>query len=293
MTFLDEVWQVGQLVYFVFIEPVLVYLGLTTWGNGDPTYGRAALPYSAIEREAIYENNAVRKTQRRVYLANGKPQLDISLGTTIRTLPHSYQHGKIDAWVNYYVWEMPEVTRKVNADVYLVHGINDYSGKVAPQALGLMMSGFRIIAIDLPSFGRSSGLQAYVPSLSLLSNALDAVIYHVHMWDQSDALPDLASRKRFAQGSSLGGFMVLYHAALHPPIASTKQGGPESHSRLALDGVAVTAPMLRIAPETHPGLIMEVIGRFFSKIAGRLPLLRAIKGNISDDPKYVFRLTAE
>lgn len=150
-----------------------------------------------------------------------------------------------------------------------------------------MMAGFRTIALDMPSFGRSTGLHAYVPDLRLNTNALDAVLYHVYMWDEVNKLENLAARKRFAQGSSMGGFTVLYHAALHPPRTAAKLGSHADRRHLALDGVAVSAPMLQIAPESRPGAVMELVGRMLSTVAGRLPLLRAIKGKISDDPKYV------
>ncbi|KAI3627963.1 hypothetical protein CBS14141_001964 [Malassezia furfur] len=275
-------WDSLREWYFVFIEPLLVYFGLTTWGQGDPTYGRNALPYSPLEREAIYDNDAVKVTRRRVYLCRGKPVLDTSLGEHITTVPHAWGKQVIDAWVNYYVWEMPHVPQRMNADVYLAHGINDYS------ALGLMMAGFRTIALDMPSFGRSTGLHAYVPDLRLNTNALDAVLYHVYMWDEVNKLENLVTRKRFAQGSSMGGFTVLYHAALHPPMTVAKLGNPTDRHHLALDGVAVSAPMLQIAPESRPGLVMEMVGRMLATVAGRLPLLRAIKGKISDDPKVEY-----
>lgn len=293
-------WEVLRELYYVILEPILVHLGLGTWGGEDPTYGRDAIAYSPMEREAIYENDAVKVTRRRVYLSRGKPVLDTSLTDSIKTVPHKLGECTIDGWINYYIWEMPGVSKPMNADVYLVHGINDYSvgcsltqGKVMPQALGLMMSGFRTVALDMPGFGRSTGLHAYVPTLLLNTNALDAVMYHVRMWDEVNQLEGLESRKRYAQGSSMGGFTVLYHAAIHPPVASVKQGGPTENRRLALDGVAVSAPMLQIAPESRPNMFIEAIGRLLSVVAGRLPLARAIKGNVSDDPKYVQALTSE
>ena len=167
----------------------------------------------------------------------------------------------------------------VNADVYLVHGINEYSGRCTPQAVIHMKNGFRTIAIDMPNFGRSSGLQGHLPTLRLNEGALDAVMYHVYMCDQHNGMKDLHKRKRFAQGGSMGGFTVAYHAALHPPASH-----PDF---LALDGISMTAPMLRIAPETRPPLIVEKTARCIAFFAGRLGVLRAIRGKLSDDPMYV------
>jgi len=49
----------------------------------------------------------------------------------------------------------------------------------------------------------------------------------------------------------------------------------------------VTAPMLLIAPQTRPAAWIEAIGRVLACFAGRLGLIRAIRGNLSDDPLYV------
>lgn len=83
----------------------------------------------------------------------------------------------------------------------------------------------------------------------------------------------------------MGGFTILYHCALYPPVSPVKLGGPPVHQRLALDGVAVSAPMLRIAPESRPSKGLEIFARCISTFAGRLPLAKAIRGNVSDDPK--------
>lgn len=101
-------WSLLEALYYVLLEPVLVALGLVTYGAGDPTYGRDALPYSELEKTQIYANPAVRVTRRRVYLAKDKPVLDLDVGDTIRTLPHRWKGKTISSWVNYYVWEMPE-----------------------------------------------------------------------------------------------------------------------------------------------------------------------------------------
>ncbi|WFD07968.1 acylglycerol lipase [Malassezia vespertilionis] len=270
-------------LYYIFLEPVLLYLGLTTQGSGDPTYGRDRLPYSAQERSLIYENPNVRSTRRRVYLCGTDPVLDVEL-QGVHALPSTYKNKRLTSFVNYYIWEMPSVAQ-LNADVYLVHGINDYSGKLTVQGTAFMRAGMRAIAIDLPSFGRSSGLPAYVPSMRVLANALHAVMAHVHFHDTLAELPALARRKRFGQGSSMGGFTVLYHCALYPPAAPAKLGGLANGARLSLDGVAVSAPMLQIASASRPSYTLEWIARRICMFAGRLPFAKAIRGNVSDDPK--------
>ena len=149
-----------------------------------------------------------------------------------------------------------------------------------------MKAGFRTIAIDMPTFGRSTGLQAYLPTMLDNPSALDAVMRHVRHCDSENG--DTGSRLRFAQGSSMGGFTALYHAALYPKVTPETLGGPNPFTvdRISLDGVAVTAPMLRIAPETHPSPLMELLANIVLILGGgRLPIVRAIRGNVSDDPR--------
>jgi len=198
------IWLVREL-YFVFLEPVFVSCGLAKLGLGDATYGRDAIPYSSIERESIYENPAVQVTRRRVYLSRGKPVLDVSVGSGKRALPFNHNGTRVDAWVNYYVWEMPEAVRQhsLNADVYLVHGINEYSGRVIPQAMVHMKNGFRTIAIDMPTYGRSSGLHSHLPTLRMNEGALSAVMAHVRLCDENDQIPHFDKRYRLAQGGSM------------------------------------------------------------------------------------------
>ena len=104
-------------------------------------------------------------------------------------------------------WPVQSVRSKranttVNADIYMAHGINEYSGRTATAASVHLRNGFRVIGIDMPSFGRSSGLHGYLPTLRWNEGALNAVMLHVHMWDEYEQLENLANRKRFAQGSS-------------------------------------------------------------------------------------------
>lgn len=197
-------WLVRE-VYYVFIEPILVSLDWVKLGLGDASYGRDSLPYSPIERENIYDNPAVKATRRRVFLSRGTPVLDLSLGSGKRALPFQHNGVRVDAWINYYVWEMPEAVRQknLNADVYLVHGINEYSGRVIPQAMVHMKNGFRTIAIDMPTYGRSSGLHSHLPTLRMNEGALDAVMAHVRLCDENDQIPYLDKRIRVAQGGSM------------------------------------------------------------------------------------------
>ena len=53
-------------------------------------------------------------------------------------------------------WPVQSVRSKranttVNADIYMAHGINEYSGRTATAASVHLRNGFRVIGIDMPS----------------------------------------------------------------------------------------------------------------------------------------------
>lgn len=208
-----------RIAHQVITEPLLCHLNLLTPGGGDPTYGRSDIPYSAAEHRLIYSNPQVSAIRRRVLIP-----------------AHSLlESGSWDkekwSWVTYYIWTCPAAleSEQLHSDIVMAHGINDYAGKLAPHALHFMKRGFRVIAIDLPSFGRSTGLHGYLPSMKINARAMHAVVMDVRTWDEESGLLQKAARERklFAEGHSMGAFTVLYYAALYPPLTAAKDGGPD------------------------------------------------------------------
>jgi acylglycerol lipase len=183
----------------------------------------------------------------------------------------------------------------------LLHGINNYGGKAAAMGKYYIENGFRVIAIDLPSFGRSSGLHSYIPSLRILVEATHAVIIDVIKNDP----PEMRRRKIFLQGESMGGFTALYYAALYPPVSPPSQGGPDlgkmakegqesaEYIRPNLSGVACSAPMLAISPQSRPAPIVELIAKGIAFMAGRLPFAPGVKGNVSNDIRVEYEFLAD
>ena len=104
-------WYIREL-YFVFLEPWLVRLGLVKLGFGDATYGREAIPYSPSELDYIYDNPDVKVTRRRVFFSGNEPILDLKLQGHGLTLPFAHVGKPVTSWVNYYVWERPESIKK-------------------------------------------------------------------------------------------------------------------------------------------------------------------------------------
>ena len=171
------------------------------------------MAYSEAERTALYENPKVRFIRRRLYMCGMTPVLEPKLEKTFSKLPVKYGDRIINAWINYYIFDMPDVPKRKyryyqllmpgNADVYLVHGINEYTGRMLPQITKFLQNGFRVVAMDLPGFGRSTGLHAYVPSMHVLEGAVESVMQHVTVCDEVNGTMQVASRKRFALGGSM------------------------------------------------------------------------------------------
>jgi len=101
-------------LFYVIIEPVFLRIKTYRYGLGDPTYGRDRLPYSEHEKEAIYDNPEVRATRRKVFFTRTKPIMESGLEDKITVLPQEHGDELVIGWINYYVWEMPEVIERDN-----------------------------------------------------------------------------------------------------------------------------------------------------------------------------------
>ena len=58
----------------------------------------------------------------------------------------------------------------------MVHGMGSYGGRFSQHIDSVLRKGFRVIALDLPSFGRSSGQHAYLNDWKELTEAVHCVI---------------------------------------------------------------------------------------------------------------------
>ncbi|CAD6889296.1 unnamed protein product [Tilletia controversa] len=288
--------SLSKFVWLNCLEPAFIRLGVAKAGSGDPTYGRVKIPYTALERRWIYENPRVKVTERRV--SSGL----IKKGTTNSAMraeaaQNAGQALDADTWYN--TWEIPEAIQKADlkSDVVIVHGMNDYGGKLGPFAMAYLEAGFRVIVYDFTGHGRSAGVHGYIPDMRALPQALHAVMRDVLKRDGEAA----QGRKMFLTGTSMGGFTCLYYASLYPSQPETEteasqtdgQANGTQHVEIRMEadhypnlaGVAVTAPMITIAPETKPSPTIHKIAKVLRLIAPRLPLVDAVKGNVSDDPR--------
>lgn len=267
-------------LYTILLEPLFCHLHLTTPGGSDATYGRKNIPFNQWERQLVFENPEVEWKRGIAYL-NGEAIQKAG----------SWDRPGSASFVSYTVFWIPESLEKggLQADVLLLHGINDYSGKLVPHGYHFAKAGFRVIVLDLPTFGRSSGLHAYLPSMRILVEAVHAVLYDLRSLDTNQGTKEVSRRKLFLEGHSMGGFTALYTAAIYPPQESEQDKEVDAligeDWRPRVDGIAVAAPMIGISPESRPGPIVELIARVLRFFVGRLPLASAVRGNVSDDER--------
>ncbi|OXG93101.1 lysophospholipase [Cryptococcus neoformans A2-102-5] len=312
----NPIWEV--------IEPHLVRRNLYT--VKDPTYGRYLLPHHPPHLELV-NDPTVSHHYRRVFLrpfdsfrsyheAYDTTQIihaeDISL--TPEELDSGVKRG--GRWVAYSTWEMHEPPsggwegggRGKGKDLVLVHGLGDYGLRYAPHIKYFLKAGFRVIIPDLPSYGRSTGINSYLPSLLLLTAAVHVVLTDVV---QNDLSQGREQRKVFLSGSSMGGWTVLYYLLKYPPtvqpekvasqgqkpdIPPPEEGSGQGYDQLErsreeekvrvhVAGAFVLCPMIEVSKESRPNILLEYLGRGVNSFAGSLPLAKAVRGNVSDDPR--------
>ncbi|GJJ09921.1 hypothetical protein Clacol_004145 [Clathrus columnatus] len=239
----------------VFVYPILQTFGLYT--PSDPTYGRYLLDFPVYEKK-LAEDSEIRTKQRRIFVQNG----NFLKGEDINLKKDEIESAKEKEWVYYRVWEKGPGN---GCDVIALHGINDYGGKWALHISGLLSKGFRVIAPDMPSFGRSTGLHSYILNHKQLISTIESVILDVDTYSSP-------TRKIFLIGSSMGGGLILNFCALHP-------------ARTRITGAYVLCPMIAISPETRPHIVVETLAQIVKFVAGRLPILSVVRGNLSDDPR--------
>lgn len=144
------------------------------------------------------------------------------------------------------------------AELILVHGFCEHSGRYARTAETLCRQGFAVHAMDLRGHGRSEGPRCYVRRFDNYLSDLDALLRQL---DSGKRQP------RFLFGHSLGGQISLRWCLARQPD---------------LRGLVLSAPALQIRNELFP-LLRHLAGAV-SRVAPRLRLVRMGFRNISRDP---------
>ncbi|CAH1763725.1 13546_t:CDS:2 [Entrophospora sp. SA101] len=266
-TTLDALRNSKNTVFSMFLEPIYKALHIPQ----DLTYGRSALPYSPHEQ-------------------------------TLHLPPYIHTHHEIpfssstspilsklkEHFIYYQTWQLPITITKQqrNVDILFVHGLNDYGGRFSEFSKQILEKGFRVISIDLPSFGRSSGLHSYIESWQSLVEAIYLVINHVqgqnlteNVDEEEEVVKLRRNRKIILVGGSLGGMTILCYAIRYPET---------------FDSFVIMAPLIHVHGQSRPGKLLEYLAKFLVKTPfGRLPLAKAHRGKSSSDPLHDFRFLSD
>jgi alpha-beta hydrolase superfamily lysophospholipase len=147
------------------------------------------------------------------------------------------------------------------ADVVVVHGLGEHSGRYLPLISYLVQRNYSVTAYDHRGHGKSEGLRGHVEKFTDYEDDLDRVLSSVQGHG--------SSRGTFIIGHSMGGLVTLRYAA--------KNG-----SRLA--GAVVSAPAIKIATKVPAGKLM--VARISAMIAPRTRVDNGIDPSIlSKDPE--------
>ncbi|WWC89994.1 uncharacterized protein L201_004924 [Kwoniella dendrophila CBS 6074] len=251
------------------IEPYLVDSGF--YKIPDTTYGRYTLPPHPPHLTLINDPNVTKK-YRRVFLrpynafgdkheAYDTTQIihaeDVNL-TEDEIIPGLVRGGR---WICYSVWELEEEPeggwegggKGRGRDMVLAHGLGDYGLRYTPHVHHFLKAGFRVIIPDLPSQDLTQGRQ---------------------------------QRKVFLCGASMGGWTIpLPEEGEGKGYDSLERSRQDEKVRIHVAGAFVICPMVEISRESRPSKLLEYIGRAISFVAGPLPFVKGVRGNVSDDPR--------
>jgi alpha-beta hydrolase superfamily lysophospholipase len=131
-------------------------------------------------------------------------------------------------------------TAPVWADVLLVHGIAEHSGRYEEVGAWLAAAGLAVTAADLRGFGGSGGRRAYVDRWSRLHDDLEELLGKVRT--------AAAGRPVVLYGHSLGGLIALGYALADPP-------------RPQPDALVLSAPAVDATVPAWKRQVARVLGR--------------------------------
>lgn len=236
----DSFTNFNRTCYGVLVDP---FLKLFNVSQKDTTYGRAFLPFSPTEQNV-----------------RSPPYLHSEY-----RLPFPF-NGVKNSSIYYQVWSLPTAKIQRNVDILVVHGLNDYGGRFTQVCVPILEAGFRIIALDLPGFGRSSELHAYVTDWRDFIKATKLVVDHV----KERNVEENRQRNLILYGGSLGGLIVIEYSIQYPNT---------------FDALTIQAPLIHVASQSRPSKFFEIIAKaLVSSPLGRLPLVAAQRGKSSSDP---------
>lgn len=157
---------------------------------------------------------------------------------------------------------LPESAPQANLAV--VHGIGEHSGRYANFAAWFAPQGFAVYAFDLRGHGQSPGLKGHAAHWSDIRKDVGAFLNHVKQRDANSPL--------FLIGHSMGGLTVLDYA-LRDDVA-------------ALKGVVASGPALGSAEKLSP--IQRILIKMLSPLLPRVQLDNGLDVNgLARDPDVI------
>ncbi|CAG8566028.1 15231_t:CDS:2 [Acaulospora morrowiae] len=218
----------------------------------DLTYGRASIPYSP-EEKVLREEPYICTEHNLPFPTSDEPE----------------------GFVYYQAWSLPTASKQRNTDIIYVHGLNEYGGRFSEFAIPILEQGFRIIALDLPSFGRSSGLHAFFKNWLDLIEAVHCVVNHVKQTNENEN----KKRNLILYGCSMGGMVVASCAIKYPDT---------------FDAFGLSAPLVYVEEESRPSKFLETVADVLNKTPlGRMPIAEANRGKNSSDPTVEEKFLAD
>lgn len=176
-----------------------------------------------------------------------------------------HQEGQFDSRqgdsIYYQSWRPDEPAR---ANVLLLHGLGEHSGRYEELAGFLTERGYAVYALDLPGHGKSGGTPGYIAAFSDYLSVAEQYLQQVKA--------NISGQPLFLLGHSMGG---LISALFLPQHQSAFSGA-------LLSGAAVQSPL-------KPPPIQLLTIRLLSLLMPKLGVLQLDASQVSRDPEVVRR----
>jgi alpha-beta hydrolase superfamily lysophospholipase len=156
-------------------------------------------------------------------------------------------------------WE-PSATPRAN--LVLLHGYGEHSGRYEHVARALNDIGLTVSAFDQRGHGRTPGKRGYIRNFDLLIDDLDC--YLDHLGERLNGKP------LFAMGHSMGGLVLARYVQTRSP---------------EVQGLIFSSPFLAINADVSPVLI--VLASLLSALTPWLPVASLETAAVSRDPEVV------
>lgn len=162
------------------------------------------------------------------------------------------------------------------ADIVLIHGLGEHSGRYRPVAEVLTSAGFQVSALDLRGHGRTTGgTRGTVDNFDLMVDDAARFVAAVR-----------SDRPLFLYGHSMGGLVTMR-------LAERSQDG--------IRGIVLTSPAL-VPAESIPKILVK-LANIIGKVAPKLPTIalegeaisrvQSVRDDYDNDPlNYRGKLTA-